>query len=233
MCRCALMYVGKTSKCLEQRIKQHLLAKLMQPNPDVQKKNSTSGITRHLSDHVECITPDLAPHFKVLVKVRHQCHIDVLEEIFIHAKSPERACSSPKTSLVTFAAASIGIWFVLQLLFSCYFCEIARRFCYIWFLVVYQCPSFFHYFLGCNSQRVLDKRPRVKMSCHTAVLLSVFYMFVSASNFFKYMCIYYIMYKYTYIWIDTDIQIHACICIHEHTFFGKRKPCICNFYLHI
>ena len=77
----------KASQCLEQRTKQHLPEKPMQPNPDVQEKNSDSGITQHLKDRAECITPDLASQFKVLAKARHQCHMDGLEEIYVRAKS--------------------------------------------------------------------------------------------------------------------------------------------------
>ena len=87
-CRCAQTYVGKTSQCLEQRIKQHVPAKLMQPIPDVRQAKSDSAITRYLKDGVECIDPDLTTRFKIIARARHQCHLGVLEAIYIRAKSP-------------------------------------------------------------------------------------------------------------------------------------------------
>ena len=80
--------MGKTSQSLEQRIKQHIQAKLMQPIPDVRQAKSDSAITRHLKDCVECINPDLTTLFKIIARGRHQCHLDVLEAIYIRAKSP-------------------------------------------------------------------------------------------------------------------------------------------------
>ena len=80
--------MGKTSQCLEQRIKQHVPTKLMQPTPDVRQAKSDSAITRHLKDSVECINPDLTTQFKIIARARHQCHLDVLEAIYIRAKSP-------------------------------------------------------------------------------------------------------------------------------------------------
>ena len=83
---CADVSVGKTSQCLEQRIKQHVPVKLMQPTTDVRQAKSDSAITRHLKDSVECINPDLTTQFKIIARARHQCH--VLEAIYIRAKSP-------------------------------------------------------------------------------------------------------------------------------------------------
>ena len=60
----------------------------MQLTPDVRQAKSDSVITRHLKDCVECINPDLTTRFKVIARARNQCHLDVLEAIYIRAKSP-------------------------------------------------------------------------------------------------------------------------------------------------
>ena len=87
-CRCGRTYVGKTTQCLAERIKQHIPDKLLKITPEMRKKASDSAITKHLKDSRECLNPAIRCQFKVLIKARHQQQLDVLEAIFIRAKSP-------------------------------------------------------------------------------------------------------------------------------------------------
>ena len=88
-CRCERTYVGKTSQCLAERIKQHLPPKILaKTQKELVKKKSDSAITRHIKEQHECLSPDLLKQFKVLSKARNQAHLDVLEAIFIRTKSP-------------------------------------------------------------------------------------------------------------------------------------------------
>ena len=88
MCRCGQTYVGKTTQCLAERIKQHIPDKLLKITPEIRKKASDSAITKHLKDSREGLNPAIRCQFKVLIIARHQQQLDVLAAIFIRAKSP-------------------------------------------------------------------------------------------------------------------------------------------------
>ena len=87
-CRCGRAYVGKTTQCLAERIKQHIPDKLLNITAQAATKRTDSAIMRHLKDSPECQSPGIRSHFKVLKKARLQQQLDILEAIFICAKSP-------------------------------------------------------------------------------------------------------------------------------------------------
>ena len=66
---------------------QHIPDKFLNITVQTATKRTDSAITRHLKDSPECRSPGIRNHFKVLKKARHQ-HLDILEAIFIRAKSP-------------------------------------------------------------------------------------------------------------------------------------------------
>ena len=88
-CRCARTYIGKTSQCLSERIKQHVPAKLLATPPVLRKTNADSAITCHLKQHPDCITADVRSRFTTLAKARNQRHLGVLEALFIRERAPD------------------------------------------------------------------------------------------------------------------------------------------------
>ena len=87
-CCCGQAYVGKTTQCLSERIKQHIPAKILTDPPVLKKNKADSAITRHLKESTACLQPDVTKKFKILAQARHQRHLDVLEAIFIKNKKP-------------------------------------------------------------------------------------------------------------------------------------------------
>ena len=90
-CSCALTYVGKTTQCLQERIKQHLPKKLFESAPNLQKNLSDSAITRHIKESKECRQKltSLLSSFQVIAQARNKYHLNILEALFIRAKSPD------------------------------------------------------------------------------------------------------------------------------------------------
>ena len=90
-CSCALTYVGKTTQCLQERIKQHLPKKLFESAPNLQKNPSDSAITRHIKESKECRQKltSLLSSFQVIAQARNKYHLNILEALFIRAKSPD------------------------------------------------------------------------------------------------------------------------------------------------
>ena len=83
-CSCELMYVGKTSQCLSERIKQHIPVSMLKSEARLRTvKRTDSAITRHLKSNPQCIRNDLHSAFKVLAQARNRPHLDILEALFI------------------------------------------------------------------------------------------------------------------------------------------------------
>ena len=87
-CRCARTYVGKTTQCLTERIKQHVPSRLLEKTK-VKTCAADSAITKHLKDNPGCVHTNIRDNFTVLAKGRHQEHLNVLEAIFIRQKQPQ------------------------------------------------------------------------------------------------------------------------------------------------
>lgn len=88
-CSCELTYVGKTTQCLAERMKQHLPEKLFGSPPELRKTKADSAITRHVKDSTKCRSQQLLSNFKVIARARHQQHLDVLEALHIRSRSPK------------------------------------------------------------------------------------------------------------------------------------------------
>ena len=92
-CRCALTYVGKSVQNLFERIKQHILPKLLLPDADLRRNSADSAITCHLKVNSACLDKlrkdAAAERFSVLCQARSRSALDVLEALFIHRLAPE------------------------------------------------------------------------------------------------------------------------------------------------
>ena len=86
--RRARTYVGKTTQCLTERIKQHVPSGLLEKTK-VKKCAADSAITKHLKDNPGCVHTNIRDNFTVLAKGRHQEHLNVLEAIFIRQRRPQ------------------------------------------------------------------------------------------------------------------------------------------------
>ena len=90
-CRCERAYVGRTSQCLSERIKQHVPATLLQARPVLRKAKSDSAVARHLKENPACLQggDDVRKRFRVLARARHLSHLSVLEAVHIRDKTPD------------------------------------------------------------------------------------------------------------------------------------------------
>ena len=104
-CRnCEARYVGKTSQHLITRIKQHVPRYLLMSGnaqegqehrkrgrPPRQKVNHqhSSAIAQHLVDNAKCRNTYSDSDFSVLTHARSNCHLNVLESVYIHHLNPE------------------------------------------------------------------------------------------------------------------------------------------------
>ena len=88
-CSCGLTYVGRTSQCLLERIKQHIPVSMLKSEARPGSvKRTDSAITRHLKSSRQCIRGDLHGAFKVLAQARNKPHLDVLEVLNIQRLAP-------------------------------------------------------------------------------------------------------------------------------------------------
>ena len=89
-CSCGLTYVGRTSQCLAERIKQHIPRDLLQrrTRAGVMVKQTDSAITKHLKSSLDCINAEVTKNFKILAQARSQQHLNVLEALFIQRLAP-------------------------------------------------------------------------------------------------------------------------------------------------
>ena len=88
VCRCDCRYVGRTSKRLQDRIKQHITKAIRnqaQPNRDLFQSNhtSTSAIGQHLLNNEKCASYCDDNQFSTLAKGRTLFHLSTLEATFI------------------------------------------------------------------------------------------------------------------------------------------------------
>ena len=88
-CSCELTYVGRTSQCLSERIKQHIPVSMLksEARPGAVKRTD-SAIMRHLKSNRQCIREDLHSAFKVLAQARSRPHLDILEALYIQRLAP-------------------------------------------------------------------------------------------------------------------------------------------------
>ena len=88
-CACGLRYVGKTRRCLSQRIKEHLPRWLNSTarRPPRSTRPPQSAITRHLQT---CAADPTLAHknFKILYRPRSQLLLDILEALVIRRTAP-------------------------------------------------------------------------------------------------------------------------------------------------
>ena len=95
VCRCDCRYVGRTSKRLHDRIKQHIpkaIRNQAQPNRDLfqSNHNSTSAIGQHLLNNEKCCASHYDDNqFSILAKGRTLFHLSILEATFIKILQPE------------------------------------------------------------------------------------------------------------------------------------------------
>ena len=81
------MYVGKTTQRLTERIKQHIPDRIS--NNGV--KRTDSAVLAHLKSNHSCIPEDKEhgiDRFRILANGHSQCHLNVLEAVFIKSLSP-------------------------------------------------------------------------------------------------------------------------------------------------
>ena len=81
-CRCR--YVGKTTQCLEARIKQHVPAALTKTT-----RTPTSSITEHLLQKTVCLENFDHQMFTVVSHARSESVLHVLEALFIRKLKPD------------------------------------------------------------------------------------------------------------------------------------------------
>lgn len=91
-CCCGQAYIGKTTQCLSERIKQHVPDKLLASSPSLRRTAADSAITRHLKDNPDCISAGLRQNFSIVARARHQTHLNVLEALYISKFSPVLCC---------------------------------------------------------------------------------------------------------------------------------------------
>ena len=89
--RCNRTYVGKMVQHLGERIKQHIPDRLFVTlrGKLTVKATSDSTITCHLQEREDSRHLDRRKDFKIIIRVRHSQHLDVLEALHIRNKSPE------------------------------------------------------------------------------------------------------------------------------------------------
>ena len=85
-CCCGQTYVGRTSQCLAERIKQHVPDKILLTQNLRMTKND-SAVLKHLKSSPECIS-QARSKFSILQQARSQAHLHVLEALFIAKFSP-------------------------------------------------------------------------------------------------------------------------------------------------
>ena len=86
-CVCEATYVGKTTQRLTERIKQHIPNRLSTNGV----KRTDSAILVHLKSNHTCIPGDkdhAIARFRVLANGHSQCHLNMLEAVFIKSISP-------------------------------------------------------------------------------------------------------------------------------------------------
>ena len=109
-CSCNSLYVGKTSRRLEDRINQHVPPSFLQASVSTDKprrsdrlaklkvvnycENDTSSlvnsaIRRHLSDNPACARSFSKDHFTILARCRSDFHRHIMEAIFITVLQPD------------------------------------------------------------------------------------------------------------------------------------------------
>lgn len=80
-CHCESAYVGRTSKRLHQRIREHVPRNLM-------TRNARSAIGEHLQDHPECYENYRDDRFSIVTRARSENHLKILESLFILRTNP-------------------------------------------------------------------------------------------------------------------------------------------------
>ena len=87
---CGLTYVGKTTQCFAERIKQHVPAKLQDESPKLKIRKGDSAITKHLKSNPDCIPSSQATQerFSILATARCDDQLNTLEALFIRKLAP-------------------------------------------------------------------------------------------------------------------------------------------------
>ena len=99
-CCCGRTYVGKTTQCFAERIRQHVPDGLLKVSPITRRANLDSAVTKHLKESLGCIgqQPVMRERFRVLKQARGQergqVQLDVLEALSGNANLN---CVSKKT----------------------------------------------------------------------------------------------------------------------------------------
>ena len=89
-CRCDAVYVGRTSKRLESRIKEHVSNSTLRhiSNGTTPPSTVDSAIGQHLLTHINCAAHYDSCAFSILHRGRTKHHLRVLEAIYITLRRP-------------------------------------------------------------------------------------------------------------------------------------------------
>ena len=85
VCHCDSVYVGKTTRQLRQRVKDHVPRTFLNRTGDPQLK---TAVGQHLGKNAVCRDKYDDGRFGILTKGRNQFHLDVLEALFIQTLKP-------------------------------------------------------------------------------------------------------------------------------------------------
>ena len=110
MCHCDSQYVGRTTKQLLSRVKEHV--PLYVRNNTKLEKTPNLAIGRHLTVNQECLRNYRDDCFTILARWRNDFHLSVLEALHIMNKRPV-LCVQKKFVYSTVLFWSVDDWFIL------------------------------------------------------------------------------------------------------------------------
>ena len=90
VCHCGSRYVGRTSKRLIERVKQHIPLKLqgMIGTPAASNESPSSAIGAHFVESPECWSKYTTDRFGIVSFARTDCHLKALESLYISGQKP-------------------------------------------------------------------------------------------------------------------------------------------------
>ena len=91
-CRCEAAYVGRTTRRLEDRIKEHVPASFLnacrRADSSLHIPSSTSAIAQHLGANKQCLDHYSPSQFEILCRARNALQLRTLEALFIRLLKP-------------------------------------------------------------------------------------------------------------------------------------------------
>ena len=91
-CRCDSVYVGRTSRRLEDRVKEHVPATFLIAHKRASSVSSTvpaSAIAQHLAANKPCLDSYNSQQFEIICRARNTLQLRVLEALHIRLLQPE------------------------------------------------------------------------------------------------------------------------------------------------